>query len=79
MKDESPVCSTGCVEYRLGCLRDSRNYAECVPLEECERRALVGIILGSIIGAIFCGVCTVVIAQAICGKKSSDTVDDSAY
>ena len=80
MKDESPVCSTGCVEYRLGCLRDSRNYAECIPLEECQKSHLISIIFSSIVGAVFLFCCIGCIVSAVRGRnQSSSAVDDSAF
>ena len=50
--EETPICSTGCIERRFGCEDESREYAKCVPMEDCDAQQLVTIIvICALIGA----------------------------
>ena len=37
MTKESTVCESGCVRYRLGCVIDDREMAECATMPDCYK------------------------------------------
>ena len=64
--DEYAKCPSGCVNYRFNCLITSSNYAECVPMKQCEAKNIIYIVLGSLFGLCCLGG---IISMCIASKK----------
>ena len=66
------MCSTNCVEHRLGCLIDSRNYAECIPLEECEARKTLNIVIVCVVVGLIIIIAVGCFVRHKCKHRSND-------
>ena len=74
------MCQSGCIEHRLGCIIESRNFIECVDMGECEARDMMLIIIacacvGVVLLIVFYICC---LSRYIrCGKKKEETAKET--